>query len=408
MRRNQLIMVVALLLSVTVFISCKQRAAQKESPSSISKALPWSQRMAETIMHDFPELWRTEEASSIKWTYTKGLACDGFIALWKETGDKRYFSYAKAWADTMINSKGVIYGYKEEDYNIDNINPGKMLFEMYAETGDPRYEIAIQSLRKQLVEHPRCEAGGFWHKKRYPHQMWLDGLYMGGPFYTRYGIAYNEPESVDEAVHWIILMEEKSRDMETGLLYHAWDESAEQMWADKETGLSAHFWGRAMGWYGMALVDMLDYLDAHPERSELIAISQRMAEAICKVQDKETGVWYQILDMPDAEGNFLEGSVSTMFTYFLLKAVKEGYIDESYLDNAKKAYLGTLEHLIKVREDGGIVLTPICAGAGLGGDPYRDGSYEYYVTEKLRDNDPKGFGPFILASILYEKSILGK
>ena len=197
-------------------------------------------------------------------------------------------------------------------------------------------------------------------------------------------------------------MEEKSRDAKTGLLYHAWDESAEQLWADKETGLSPHFWGRAMGWYGMALVDMLDFLDDHPRRGELIAISQRMAEAIVKVQDDRTGVWYQVLDMPDTEGNYLEGSVTTMFTYFLLKAVREGYIDESYLNHAKKAYKGTLEHLIKVREDGGVVLTPVCAGAGLGGDPYRDGSYEYYVTEDLRDNDPKGMGPFILASILYE------
>jgi len=402
MKRIHFNLLLGLLLCCTGFQSCNRQPAQKKSPLALDTELPWSQRMAETIMHDFPELWRTEEADAIKWAYTKGLACDAFIALWKQSGDSRYFDYAKAWADTMINDEGIIYGYEMEAYNIDKINPGKMLFELYTETKDPRYETALKTLRKQLVNHPRTEAGGFWHKERYPHQMWLDGLYMGGVFYTRYGIDYNEPESVDEAVHWIILMEEKSRDPESGLLYHAWDESGEQHWADKETGLSPHFWGRAMGWYGMALVDMLDYLDGHARRSEIIAITQRMAEAICKVQDEKTGVWYQVLDMPDGEGNYLEGSVSTMFTYFLLKAVKEGYIDESFLDNAKKAYQGILEHLIRVREDGGVVLTPVCAVAGLGGDPYRDGSYEYYVNEAQRDNDPKGFGPFILASILHE------
>lgn len=402
MTRHQLSFAAGILLCIAILPSCMQQAKEAGSSSHIPTDIPWSQRMAETIMYDFPELWRIEEARSIGWSYTKGLASDAFIALWKESGDSRYFEYAKAYADTMIDEKGVIYGYRMEDFNIDKVNPGKMLFELYAETEDPRYEIAIKTLRMQLQDHPRTEAGGFWHKKRYPHQMWLDGLYMGGVFYARYGVVYNEPQSVNEAVHWITLMEEKSRDPETGLLYHAWDESKEQLWADKETGLSPHFWGRAMGWYGMALVDMMDYLEGHPGRERLIGIIQRMAEAICKVQDETTGTWYQVLDMPDAEGNYLEGSVSTMFTYFLLKAVREGYIEESYLDHAKKAYLGILEHLIKVREDGGVVLTPVCAVAGLGGNPYRDGSFEYYVNERQRDNDPKGFGPFILASILYE------
>ena len=402
MKRLPVSIFLIFLFCFTCFKSCKQQPGNQKSATSIPTDLPWSQRMGETIMHDFPEIWRTEEADAIKWSYTKGLLADAFIALWKETDDGRYFDYAKAWADTMINDEGVIYGYKMEDYNIDNINPGKLLFELYAQTRDPRYEIALHKLRQQLILHPRTESGGFWHKQRYPHQMWLDGLYMGAPFYARYGLEYNEPENVDEAVRWIILMEEVSRDKESGLLYHAWDESSEQLWADKETGLSPHFWGRAMGWYGMALVDLLDYMDGHPRTNEVIYITQRMADAICKVQDEETGVWYQILDMPDAEGNYLEGSVSSMFTYFLLKAVKEGYIDESYIENANKAYRGILDNLIVEREDGGVVLSPVCAVAGLGGDPYRDGSYTYYVNEEQRDNDPKGVGPFIMASILYE------
>ncbi|MCK4921011.1 MAG: glycoside hydrolase family 88 protein, partial [Bacteroidales bacterium] len=194
-----------------------------------------------------------------------------------------------------------------------------------------------------------------------------------------------------------------ARDPESGLLCHAWDESKEQQWADKTTGLSEHFWGRGMGWYGMELVDLLDYLDENSRKDEVIDIVKRFAEAIVKVQDEESGVWYQVLDQGTREGNYLEGSVSSMFTYFLLKATKKGYIDESYLEIAKIAYQGILDNLIIVREDGGVLLSPVCAVAGLGGNPYRDGSYEYYINEEKRDNDPKGVGPFIMASLLYEE-----
>jgi len=375
----------------------------KTADNLVGQNLPMSQRMAESIMVDFPEMWQMGKGEKFKWTYTKGLACSAFLELWKVTGNRKYYNYAKAYADTMIDKNGIIYKYDIEKYNIDNINPGKMLFDLYAETKDQRYEIAIKTLRKQLVNHPRTKAGGFWHKKRYPHQMWLDGLYMGAPFYARYGKEYNEPESIDEAMNWTILMEEKARDSKTGLLYHAWDESKEQRWANKETGLSPHFWGRGMGWYAMALVDILDYASDHPQKNEIINIIERTAEAVVKFQDKNSGVWYQVLDRPEGEGNYLEGSASSMFAYFLLKAIKQGYLDKTYLSHAKKAYRGILKNLIKVRDDGRLVITPVCAGAGLGGDPYRDGSYEYYINENKRDNDPKAVGPFIMASILYEK-----
>jgi unsaturated rhamnogalacturonyl hydrolase len=403
MKQKRIPIVATFAMLLVLFIAACSQTQNKGSKDAAETAGNWSLRMAGTIMKDYPELWRMEEAEKIKWAYAKGLMCDAFIALWKETGNKVYFEYAQAYADTMIDKSGMIYGYKMEDYNIDKINPGKMLFSLLEETGDLRYETAIHTLRRQLAEHPRTEAGGFWHKKRYPHQMWLDGLYMGSVFYARYGKEYNEPGNLVDAANWIILMEEKARDPETGLLHHAWDESREQQWADSETGLSEHFWGRGMGWYGMALVDILDYLDEDSRREEVIEIVGRMAEAITKVQDLESGVWYQVLDMADREGNYLEGSVSSMFTYFLLKAVKEGYIDGSYYQFARKAYQGILENLMVIREDGGTVITPVCAVAGLGGDPYRDGSYEYYINEKRRDNDPKAVGPFILASILYEE-----
>jgi len=401
MRLSEIFFVIGLSICI---LACNDSSQETDNSNNnlVSQSLPWSQRMAETIMLDSPEVWQMGNGKRKKWTYTSGLACDAFLALWQETGNQTYFNYAKSYADTMINENGMIYGYKMDDYNIDKINPGKMLFELHAETKDKRYETALKTLRKQLVNHPRTKAGGFWHKKRYPHQMWLDGLYMGAPFYARYGKQYNEPESVNEAVDWIILMERKSRDTKTGLLYHAWDESKEQRWADKKTGLASNFWGRGMGWYAMALVDILDYTSDHPKKGEIIKIIKRTAEAIVKVQDKKTGVWYQVLDMAEKEGNYLEGSASSMFTYFLLKAVREGYIDGSYLTYSKKAYQGILNHLIKEESDGRIVITPVCAGAGLGGNPYRDGSYDYYINEQKRDNDPKAVGPFILASILYE------
>jgi len=385
-----------------MILSCNQ-APKNDSTESTEQTQAWSVRMGESIMNDFPDLWKMEEATKIKWAYAKGLMCDAYLALWEETGKQEYFSYAQAYADTLINNEGVIYGYKMEDYNIDKVNPGKMLYTLFAETADERYETVIHTLRKQLDGHPRTDAGGFWHKKRYPSQMWLDGLYMGSVFYARYGTIYDEPESVLDAADWIILMEEKARNEETGLLYHAWDESKEQLWANKETGLSEHFWSRGMGWYAMALVDILDYLDENSRKEEVIAIVKRTAAAIIEVQDDSTGVWYQVLDQGGREGNYLEGSGTAMFTYFLLKALKQGYLDNSYLAHAKKAYQGMIDHLIKIREDDGVVITPVCAGAGLGGDPYRDGTYEYYINEERRDNDPKAVGPFILASILYEE-----
>ncbi|MCF8378744.1 MAG: glycoside hydrolase family 88 protein [Bacteroidales bacterium] len=402
MRKLKNSSIAVLLLSLVCLMSSCNTTTNKKSDKTPEPAVKWSERIAETVMKDYPEMWLMEDATKIKWTYTKGLLGDAYIDLWEETGNKAYYDYAKAYADTMINEEGIIYGYKLEDYNIDNINPGKLIFDLYEETKDERYLTVIQTLRNQLEGHPKTKAGGFWHKKIYPHQMWLDGLYMGSVFYARYGVEFNEPESVDDAVNWVILMEEKARDPKTGLLYHAWDESKEQAWANKETGLSEHFWGRGMGWYAMALVDILDYTENHARRNEIIEITKRTAEAVVKFQDPKSGVWYQILDQGTREGNYLEGSVSAMFTYFLLKAVKEGYIDESYMENGKKAYMGMLDNLIIVREDGGVVLSPVCAGAGLGGNPYRDGTFEYYINEKLRDNDPKGVGPFIMASILFE------
>jgi unsaturated rhamnogalacturonyl hydrolase len=277
------------------------------------------------------------------------------------------------------------------------------LFRLYDETGDERYKQAAFLLREQLRRQPRISEGGFWHKQIYPHQMWLDGIYMGGPFYAEFAKTFGEPEGFDDVAHQIILVESHTRDPQTGLLYHGWDESREQKWADPETGCSPNFWGRAIGWYAMAIPDVLDHLpEDHPKREKIIAIFSDTIEAISAVQDQSTGLWYQVLDQGGREGNYLEASASCMFVYGIVKGVRKGYISTEFLDVAERGYAGILEQFIQVDDQDMVNLNQICSVAGLGGKPYRDGSYEYYISEKVVTNDYKGVGPFVLASVEIE------
>ncbi|MFW5656066.1 MAG: glycoside hydrolase family 88/105 protein [Bacteroidota bacterium] len=397
---------IALCALVIMSASCTSFAKNKtETTENFDSNTAYGVLMGNTVLEEYPEIWTIEDRNEPKWSYTYGLLSMAMLELYEKTGTEAYYRYAKGYADTLIDGTGHIKTYKKEDYNIDHINSGRILFTLYEKTGDQKYKRAIDTLRSQLTLHPQTEIGGFWHKKRYPHQMWLDGVYMGAPFYAQYAQQYNEPDKFDEIAAWIMNVEKVTRDPETGLLYHAWDESKQQAWADKETGCSPHFWGRAMGWYSMGLVDVLDYFPKqHEKYDSIVAIIQRLAEAIVKYQDEETGVWYQVLDQGTREGNYLEGSVSSMFSYFLLKSINNGYINsDTYMDNAKMAYRGTINNLMVVDADSTLTLTPVCAVAGLGGSPYRDGSYEYYVNEQLRDNDPKAVGPFILAALEYDK-----
>ena len=257
-------------------------------------------------------------------------------------------------------------------------------------------------LRSQLKTHPRTKEGGFWHKKIYPWQMWLDGLYMGEPFYAEYTLLSGE-NNWDDIANQFVWMEKHARDAKTGLLYHGWDESKEQRWANKTTGQSPHFWGRAMGWYAMGLVDTLDSFPlGNPRRAELIAILNREASAIEKVQDKASGVWWDILDLPGKEKNYLESSGSAMFVYALARGVREGYLPEKYMKVAMRGWEGIKKEFIKTNAQGETDWEGTVSVSGLGGNPYRDGSYEYYMSEKLRTNDAKGIGPAIKAALEME------
>jgi unsaturated rhamnogalacturonyl hydrolase len=357
--------------------------------------------MAKTMMHVWKDSTAAGETSTLprKWTYDQGVVLKGIEGLWLHTGDASWFTYIQHSMDVLITKEGGINTYKPEDYNIDNINCGRILLLLYRVTGEQKYYKAAATLREQLKGQPRTNEGGFWHKKRYPYQMWLDGLYMGEPFYAEYASVFHEPEAFDDIANQFIWMEKHARDAKTGLLYHGWDESKKEQWANKTTGNSPNFWARAMGWYGMALVDVLDYFPVnHPKRKALEQILGRFAAAVQKVQDPKTGLWWDILDMPGRKGNYEEASASCMFVYALAKGARLHWLPQSYGAVAKKGFDGITKTFMKKDADGLYNLEGTVSVSGLGGDPYRDGSYDYYIKEKVVENDPKGSGAFILAA----------
>ena len=389
------------------FTSCK-KSKEENKDTTVEKVVPenlkWSERMMLSEIERFPEATKLDFSTKPRWTYTPGLVLSACIKVYQETNKQKYYDYIYDYADFLIDSTGTINTYKLSNQNLDMIKSGDVLLYLYPKTKEQRFLKAIETLNSQLETQPKTSDGGYWHKKRYPFQMWLDGLYMAEPFHTRYAKEYVEDEGkqqkiYDDVVHQFDLIEKHSRDEKTGLYYHGWDESKEQKWANKETGNSANFWSRGMGWYGMAMVDVLDFLPKnHPGREKIIGYLNQYAEAITKVQD-ESGLWWQVIDQANREGNYLEATGTSMFVYTFAKGVNKGYLPAKYLEIANKGYDALINDLIKVEENGVVNLTKCCAVAGLGGNPYRDGTYEYYINETIRANDPKGTGPFILASL---------
>lgn len=370
-----------------------------ERSVAVDASKSWARRSCDWFLE------RRPDGLGETWEYDNGLILRGCEQLWRKTGDARYFEYLKKSLSRLILPDGSIKGYKLEDYNIDNINSGKLLFALYERAADTaekeRYAKALALLRSQLKTQPRTSDGGFWHKKIYPSQMWLDGLYMAAPFLTQYALVFNEPALHDEAAKQLLLMERHARDPKTGLLYHGWDESKKQRWANPTTGLSPEFWGRSLGWYAMALVDTLEYLpEKHARRAELLAVLERLASALIAVQDVERGVWWQVLDKPNAPRNYREASATAMFTYALSKATRKNWLDPAKFEpSARRGFSGLVSEFASVDRQGNVELRGVCKVAGLGGNPYRDGSYAYYVSTDIASNDPKGMGAFILASV---------
>ena len=363
---------------------------------------PWSVRFADSEINRRPDRYGN-------WDYVTGTVLRGFEEVWRQSGNQKYYDYIKRTIDHVLSEEGVIHDYDVNENNIDEVAEARLLLMLYEETGEEKYKIAATSVRKQLDQHPRTSEGGFWHKQIYPWQMWLDGLYMGSPFYTEYSVMFNQPEYLDDITKQFVLIKKHLYDPESELFYHAWDESREMFWANKETGLSQCFWGRGLGWYAMALVDVLEDLPKDYEgRNDLIEILNLVASGIKKHQDAESGLWWQVLDQGDREGNYLEGSVSTMFVYALAKGVRLGALDTSYYKVAKKGFDGIIKHLIIEDSNGNLNLARICRGAGLGGNysqKIRDGSFEYYAyIEPIIPNDGKGTGPFMMAAVEIERA----
>ena len=395
MKNKQILMgCLGLMFSVVVMVQAQESFPKEQKP--------WSVRMAESEMVRNPESWQVDFQPSLKWDYCHGLELGAMMDVYDRYGDAKFYEYALAYADTMVNEDGTIKKYKLTDYSLDRINSGKMLFRIYEQTKNDKYKKALDLLRSQFDGQPRNADGGFWHKKVYPNQMWLDGLYMGTPFLAEYAYRNNEPQAYQEVINQIKIVARHTYDPANGLFRHACDVSKREKWADKETGQSQHCWGRALGWYMMAIVDDLDFIPQHePGRDTVLVILNHIAETLKKYQSPE-GLWYQVMDKSGEPGNYLESSCSAMFVYSLFKAVRKGYIPSSYFTVARKGYEGILNEFIKVDDNGLVSITKACAVAGLGGKNYRMGDYDYYIHEQIRDNDPKAVGPFILASLEWE------
>ena len=382
------------------FVSCAT-TAQPEKFSGASP-LAWSQRLADSEMARRGDSLAWKPGGQAKLDYTTGLFTFALLQLNEQTKDARDLKFAEHTIGSFVELDGEINGYKPQDESLDNIAPGRTLLALWQITRDERYHKAASLLRQQLNTQPRTRDGGFWHKQRYPHQMWLDGLYMAEPFYAEYANMFNKPSDFDDVAKQIRLADKHTYDAETGLFYHGWDESKSQPWANKITGTSSNFWGRAIGWYAMAMVDVLDYFPTnHPARPQIIATFQKLCAGVVKYQDPQTGLWWQVVDQGHHKDNYLEATASSMFVYAMAKGIHHGYLPHSYEPATLKGYRGLIKHLIRDDGNGRWSLIHCCSVAGLGYG--RDGSFGYYVTEPIVDNDLKGIGPFILAGVEVQK-----
>ena len=400
----------------------------------------YSEWMTRSEMKRTPESYMLDFSNRPKWSYVMGIELESMLDTYLRYGGQDIMDYCKLYTDTMINEKGEIRGYNLLDYNLDNIRTGHFVTRMYQQQPEKKNLLAMQTMMKQLQDQPRTKADRvYWHKAIYAYQVWLDGIFMGLPFRCltapiteKAGLGKRKPLEADirinniydDAVNQLKITYERTLDPKTGLNRHAYDETRKAFWADKETGLSQHCWGRAQGWYTMALIEVLDAVpEDYSRRGELIELLRKDLDAVIKWQDKKSGVWYQVMDSPNREGNYLESTCSAMFTYALLKAYRKGYLGSKYRDAGIKAYRGIINNFIRIDDDMTISLTNCCSVAGLGPaatdeviaamkqvnpkgsvkeNRRRDGGYDYYLSEQIRDNDAKGLGPFIWASLEME------
>lgn len=383
----------------------------------------YSEWLTYSEMKRVPHSYLLDFSSKPKWSYVMGIEMEGMLDTYEhyKEGNNAILDYLKEYPAKMIDEKGNITGYKYEDFNLDNVRTAKFILRMHNLFPTKGTEKALKTLFKQLQNQPRTKEGVYWHKAIYANQVWLDGIFMGLPFYCNYAVQTMKPKKAEkylnDAVDQMVKTDNRTYDEKTQLWKHAWDETHQQFWANKEDGKSQHCWARALGWYVMAMTECLDAMpENYARRQEVIDLLNKAMKSVVKYQDKKTGVWYDVLDVK-SDKNYLESTASSMFAYVLLKGYRKGYLSEEYLKAGVKAYNGILKQFIKVNADKTISLTRCCAVSGLGPGPgpyvkkpnyKRDGSFEYYMSEPIRDNDAKGVGPFIWASLEMEQQGLIK
>ncbi len=333
-----------------------------------------------------------------KWNYIDGCMITALLSLYEYTGEERYYNFAKAFIDNFVCDDGTIRTYDAKDYNLDNINTASNLFYLYDVTGDEKYKKALDLVRTQLDGMPRTKEGSFWHKDIYPNQVWLDGLYMAEPFYMRYETKFRKMEKCSDVLMQFKNVEKNMKDQRTGLYYHGYDESREMYWADKKNGLSENFWLRAIGWFALSLVETENATDEtlYYEKRYFGKLLENLIDSLIPYQD-ESGMFYQVVDRKDAEGNYLETSGTALLSYAILKAVRLRFISPKYAVVGEKAFDGIIDKYLYRQEDGTLGLGGICLVAGLGGKNRRDGSMKYYFSEPVVENEAKGVAPFLLA-----------
>ena len=410
--------IVATTLLVLLTLGTLWGAHDNRPSPAIRGDKPLSMRMVESEMSRIPDAITMDGVAKPKWNYTTGLELLSIMDAADRYEMRGYFDYALSWVERMVAEDGSgIATYKISNYNLDHICPGRLLFRAYDDTRDQRYRKAQELLWEQLEGQPRTPEGGYWHKKAYPNQMWLDGLYMAEPFKAEYLLRYHTDQASrtlsEVAIHGFeditrqfALAAEKCYDPATGLFRHAWDSSKEMFWCDRTTGQSEHSWLRAMGWYTVALVEVLDIMpkvdELADERATLTTILQHIFDTVPRYADPESGMWYQVMDCPTREGNYQESTGSIMLTYAMLKAGRQGFVAREYRKKGAELYEKFVAHFMRENADGTISMTECCAVGGLGGKQNRKGDFAYYLSEPIIENDCKGVGPFIWASLEYE------
>jgi unsaturated rhamnogalacturonyl hydrolase len=358
-----------------------------------------SNPVLERVLREWPNGKISTNKHPGEWSYEEGTLLDGMVAEWRATGDGRLFDYVKAAVDQTVDKDGAIHlaggkAFPTDEHSLDNIEMGRSVLVMYRVMQKPNYYKASKFLHDLMQEQPKNSSGGYWHKQIYPDQMWLDGAYMAEPFMANYARTFQDQQGMDEAATQLLVMDAKMRDKQTGMLKHGWDASGKMPWANKKTGLSPEVWSRAMGWYAMALVDVLEYMPASdPQRAALADVARRTLMAVARYQDPATGLWWQVMDRGGEKGNFLESSASCMFVYALAKGARTGLVPLSVESNATRGWAGIQKEFVK--PDGTLSGTVLVAG--LGGTPYRSGTYEYYTDDAVGENDAKGVGSYLLA-----------